>query len=388
MAETNKKENLDEVLGLDSDSDSEHKLEDIDPLFKEEDKKHSDTPISSSETSGEYPNVLIGGGAGALTGAAVERVAPKVEAPQPKGLEQARTQAQVAQKSVSRQAQRAAEAKAQHTSSVDAVHSELKAAQARLNAAQESLNSARANAIRLNAIPEPVSAPSPTVAESIPVDKGAMRHNVKMGNIVDYNAVRKGMTGTTETTQGMGRISGYTQSGRLIVPSELANAPLYNAEQIAAQKALAEAEAAMKSAQSNLTGLQARWKNMVGSTPKPVQAANMNLASASEKAAQAADRLAAIEAVKPTGLQRAGALVSKFPYLNVLGGALTGAEAVNAYEQGFTPEGVMSGMGALGGALMMVPHPVAKLGGAALSVPPLLYQGYKYLQEGKEQETP
>jgi hypothetical protein len=37
----------------------------------------------------------------------------------------------------------------------------------------------------------------------------------------------------------------------------------------------------------------------------------------------------------------------------------------------------MSGMGAVGGALMMVPHPIAKVGGALLSAPPLAYQGYQ-----------
>ena len=88
--------------------------------------------------------------------------------------------------------------------------------------------------------------------------------------------------------------------------------------------------------------------------------------------------------MQPGMLKKAGFALSKLPYFNVLGGALSGAEAMNAYEQGFTPEGVMSGMGAAGGALMMVPHPYAKIAGALMSVPPLAYQGYQYLTQPKE----
>ena len=200
----------------------------------------------------------VAGAAGAAVGYAAGKVLPEVKVSEPKGLDTARTNAKVTGQAVQRQVQNVASAKAAHTSNVDAVHNELKAAQARLNSASEKLNLARANAVKLNALPEPPPVPTATVGGALPVDEGAMRHNVKMGNIVDYNEVRKGMTGTTEATKGMGRLPGYSQVGRIIVPQELANAPIYNAEQLAAQKQLANAEAMFKTAQSEVNGLQAK----------------------------------------------------------------------------------------------------------------------------------
>jgi hypothetical protein len=377
MADEKKKDDLDEVLGVDSKSDSEYKLDDIDPLFAEESKKEfSDKKIEAKPES----YVAEAGGAGAVVGAVAGRVLPKVEAPMPKGLDTAKVNASVAEKSVQRQLEALKDTKASQTLKIDETLKELNNARATASEAERKLALARENAIRLNALPEPPAVEVPKVGSTVPIDEGAMRHNTKMGNIVDYNAVRKGMTGTTAETQGMGRLSGYTQTGRIIVPQALANAPIYNAEQLLAQKQLAEAEAAYKTAQANANSMQAKWKGLSGSTPKSVVTAETGLARATEKAATAADKLAELQATKPTGLQRAGAMVSKIPFLNVLAGGLTGAELMNAIEQANRGEyfdAAMSGMGATGGALMMVPHPVAKIGGALLSAPPLAYQGYQ-----------
>lgn len=381
------KEDLDSTLGLDSNKSgkkSEHSLEDIDPIFKEDKKKEfSDKPITLNEDS----DVALGAGAGAVAGYAAEKVLPKVDAPMPKGYDAAQTNADVAQKSVQRQVQNVADVKAAHTSTIDSAYQELKAAQARLDASNQTLNEVRARALKLGALPEPPPVSAPTLGSTIPVDEGAMRHNVKMGNIVDYNQVRKGITGTAAGVPE-GRLSGYTQVGRLIVPQELANAPIYNAEQLAVQKELAQAEQMFKQAQKDVNSMQAKWSNLSGKTPRSVQAAELNLGRATERAATAADKVKALQSAKPTGLQRAGAAISKVPYLNVLGGALAGAEGVKAIEdwnKGKYLDATMAGMGALGGALSLVPHPVTKIGGALLSVPPLMYQGYQYLTEPKEE---
>jgi hypothetical protein len=374
MTEQKKKDELDEVLGVDSKSESGYKLDEVDPLFaKKDEKEFSDKPI----TAPNYTNVPEAGAAGAAVGYVAGKVLPKVEVPEPRGLDTARVNASVAEKSVQRQVEALKDKKASQTLKIDETLKELNNARATASEAERKLALARENAIRLNALPEPPAVEVPKVGSTVPIDEGAMRHNTKMGNIVDYNAVRKGMTGTTAETQGMGRLSGYTQTGRIIVPQALANAPIYNAEQLLAQKQLAEAEAAYKTAQANANSMQAKWKGLSGSTPKSVVTAETGVARATERAATAADKLKAIEATKPTGFQRAGALVSKIPGLNILAGGLTAAEAMNAYEQGLNTEGVMSGMGAAGGALMMVPHPIAKVGGALLSVPPLAYQGYQ-----------
>jgi hypothetical protein len=377
MAEEKKKDELDDVLGVDSKSESEYKLDEVDPLFaKKEEKEFSDKPIEAPN----YSNVPEAGAAGAVVGAVAGRVLPKVEAPMPKGLDTAKVNASVAQKSVQRQVEALKDTKASQTLKIDETLKELNNARATASEAERKLALARENAIRLNALPEPPAVEVPKVGSTVPIDEGAMRHNTKMGNIVDYNAVRKGMTGTTAETQGMGRLSGYTQTGRIIVPQALANAPIYNAEQLLAQKQLAEAEAAYKTAQANANSMQAKWKGLSGSTPKSVVTAETGLARATEKAATAADKLAELQAAKPTGLQRAGALVSKIPFLNTLSGGLVGAELMNAIEQanrGENFDAAMSGMGAAGGALMMVPNPYAKVAGAVLSAPPLAYQGYQ-----------
>jgi len=377
MAEEKKKDELDEVLGVDSKSESDYKLDEVDPLFaKKDEKEFSDKPI----TAPNYSNVPEAGAAGAAVGYVAGKVLPKVEVPEPRGLDTARVNASVAEKSVQRQVEALKDTKASQTLKIDETLKELNNAKATASEAERKLALARENAIRLNALPEPPAVEVPKVGSTVPIDEGAMRHNTKMGNIVDYNAVRKGMTGTTAETQGMGRLSGYTQTGRIIVPQALANAPIYNAEQLLAQKQLAEAEAAYKTAQANANSMQAKWKGLSGSTPKSVVTAETGVARATERAATAADKLKALEATKPTGFQRAGALVSKIPGLNVLAGGLTGAELMNAIEQanrGENFDAAMSGMGAAGGALMMVPHPIAKVGGALLSVPPLAYQGYQ-----------
>jgi len=377
MAEEKKKDELDDVLGVDSKSESEYKLDEVDPLFaKKEEKEFSDKPIEAPN----YSNVPEAGAAGAVVGAVAGRVLPKVEAPMPKGLDTAKVNASVAQKSVQRQVEALKDTKASQTLKIEETLKELNNARATASEAERKLALARENAIRLNALPEPPAVEVPKVGSTVPIDEGAMRHNTKMGNIVDYNAVRKGMTGTTAETQGMGRLSGYTQTGRIIVPQALANAPIYNAEQLLAQRQLAEAEAAYKTAQANANSMQAKWKGLSGSTPKSVVTAETGLARATEKAATAADKLAELQAAKPTGLQRAGALVSKIPFLNTLSGGLVGAELMNAIEQanrGENFDAAMSGMGAAGGALMMVPNPYAKVAGAVLSAPPLAYQGYQ-----------
>ena len=80
-------------------------------------------------------------------------------------------------------------------------------------------------------------------------------------------------------------------------------------------------------------------------------------------------------------LFRSGKVISKVPGLNILGGALSGAEAVHAVEEwnkGNYGDATMAGMGAVGGALSLVPHPYAKVAGALISTPPLIYEGYKH----------
>jgi hypothetical protein len=44
-------------------------------------------------------------------------------------------------------------------------------------------------------------------------------------------------------------------------------------------------------------------------------------------------------------------------------------------------DAAMSGLAGVGGATMLIPTPQTKVAGALMSVPPLVYQGYKALRK-------
>jgi hypothetical protein len=78
--------------------------------------------------------------------------------------------------------------------------------------------------------------------------------------------------------------------------------------------------------------------------------------------------------VSPTMAQRAGNFLGRTP-LGLLGGAAVGAGAgmqaadvVNRYNQGDKLGAVIGGLGTLGTGIAMIPHPVARVGGTALSL--------------------
>lgn len=371
----------------------EYKLEDLDAVFSKPPANVSDKEISESSGAPKESIVPEAGAVGAVAGTAFGRIF-KTKPPQP--YVRASVEADVTKKAVARQQSNLAAARQAHVSNVDAAFLELKNAQARASDAARELTAAREAAMKLNALPEVgmTKAELQQLQEAmkfaeqnrIPIDKGAMAHNIKMKNIVDYNAVRKAIAGTAEGMQGLERLSGYTQSGRLIVPQELSTAPLLNAEQLEAQRRLQKAQEAFDAASKNATSMEARWKGLSNSTPKPVTTAEAALTRSIESAAKAADRL---DAVKPTGTQRVGMVMSKIPGLNLLSGAMTAAEYANMVEQankGNYTDATISGMSGLGGTLMLAPTAYAKVAGALLSVPPLAYQAYRYFNPAQQEE--
>jgi hypothetical protein len=58
-------------------------------------------------------------------------------------------------------------------------------------------------------------------------------------------------------------------------------------------------------------------------------------------------------------------------------------EGAQQYQRGDKTAGAMGMLGGAGGALMMAPNPYAKIAGAAMSVPPLAYEAYKYFSQPK-----
>jgi hypothetical protein len=365
------------------------KLEDLDPIFAKEEKKAEDKPIVVPPPPSD---VSTGAAVGATAGYVANKVLPPVTEPKVPGYTAAKLASVEAEDLVQRRTAELANRVTTHQTTVDDAFRELQALKLQAEEAARKVEAARTKAMQLGAIPEPkpVAPTSLTAAGTSEVpgslSQGSLRHSEKMGEITEANRVRKGIAGTAKGLSPEQRmpLTGYAQNSRVIVPDYLAQAPVYSQEQLLAQKELQTAENAYKTFLDQSRSAQAKWQGLTKAEPKAVSGFREKVGTAAETAATKAKRLAELEKMQPGMMRKAGYALSKVPYLNVLGGALTGAEAVNAYEKGFTPEGIMSGMGAAGGALMMVPHPVAKVAGALMSVPPLAYQGYQYLTAPKE----
>ncbi len=365
------------------------KLEDLDPIFAKEEKKAEDKPIVVPPPPSD---VSTGAAIGATAGYVANKILPPVTEPKVPGYTAAKLASVEAEDLVQRRTAELANRVTTHQTTVDDAFRELQALKLQAEEAARKVEAARTKAMQLGAIPEPkpVAPTSLTAAGTSEVpgslSQGSLRHSEKMGEITEANRVRKGIAGTAKGLSPEQRmpLTGYAQNSRVIVPDYLAQAPVYSQEQLLAQKELQTAENAYKTFLDQSRSAQAKWQGLTKAEPKAVSGFREKVGTAAETAATKAKRLAELEKMQPGMMRKAGYALSKVPYLNVLGGALTGAEAVNAYEKGFTPEGIMSGMGAAGGALMMVPHPVAKVAGALMSVPPLAYQGYQYLTAPKE----
>lgn len=375
-------------------AEPEHKLGELDAVFSKPPADFSDKPFDENASS--ESNVGSAALLGAPVGQAITSAFPVQEPNAPK-IESAQTQANVNQKAAARQVGKLQEAKQVHVSSIDKSLLEMKNAQIKVEDAAKKLTEAREHALKLNAIPEvpalkeetkQLNAAKQLVGDlGIGIDEGAMRHNIKMGNIVDLNTVRKGITGTAEGTEGLGRLSGYQQAGRLIVPSDLANPQIYNQEQLAAQQALSQAQKDFDAAHGAHKSASAKWQGLTKATPKAITTAETNVTRATENAAKAADKVAELKALQPTAMQKVGSVLGKIPFMGALQGAMTAAEytkMVEDLQKEHYFDAAMSGMSGTGGALMMLPHPYAKAAGAALSVPPLAYQGYQWLTEKPE----
>jgi hypothetical protein len=370
----------------------EFNLADVDPIFAPEERKLEDKPIVVPAPPSD---VDTGAGVGAVVGYAAQKLLPPVTEPKVPGYTAAKLAAIESEDLVQRRTAELANRVSTNQTSIDDAYKELQVMKSQAEEAARKLEDARERAVKLGAIPEPKPITPPSLnavgTSEAPgsLTQGALRHSEKMGEITQANTVRKGIAGTAKGLSPEQRmpLTGYAQNSRIIVPDYLAQAPIYTQEQLAAQKELSQAETAYKSFMDQSKSAQAKWQGLTKAEPKSVSGYKEKVATATETAATKAKRLAEIEKMQPGGLKKVGYALSKVPYLNVLGGALSGAEAVNAYEQWQKQQyldSVMSGMGAAGGALSMVPHPYAKVAGALMSVPPLAYQGYQYLTQPKE----
>jgi hypothetical protein len=97
---------------------------------------------------------------------------------------------------------------------------------------------------------------------------------------------------------------------------------------------------------------------------------------------QIADYEKRIAAANPTMAQKVGRFLGKAP-MGAITGGLTGlgagfqaSDAINRYNQGDKLGSIISGLGAAGTGLAMVPHPVTRIGGTAVGIGAELLNGY------------
>jgi len=179
------------------------------------------------------------------------------------------------------------------------------------------------------------------------VTEAARNYNIEKGLPADYKSTRSG----------------------LAVPRSYNEAPAVTQ----ARQAVAEAEVAHKTARETAAAAQLAMDNARNARlPAPVLGA-----TAARQSAQAT----------LDELSKAKSFLAKIPGFNMIMGGLSGAELVHAYNElqaGNTLEGVMAGLSGIGGLVSLVPHPVAKAVGAAMSLPPLAYQGIKAYKEHQD----
>jgi hypothetical protein len=346
------------------------------------DNVKADAKVSAPATSEEVVSPELSAAAGAATGYIANKVAPTQQI-NVKGVDQAQIQKELAEKLYQDRLAQTQGLKTSYTQNIDNIKLELDAAKTRLADATAAYDAAQTKARQLGAIVEPP--PKPVAAQSLPgqLSEGAMSHSNKMGEVTQANAVRKGIAGTSKTLSPEQRVplTGYAQNSRIIVPDYLAQASVYTPEQIAAQQDLAKAEAERKAAQQQVAKSQGLYES-AGKRPAVSTQQQQRVATASEKAGQAAEKLKLLQSQSPSTVSKIGMALGRTPLTNMLGGALSAAEIaemINNIERGEYGKAAVNAAGGLSGAMMMSPNPRNKVIGAGLSVIPLAYQGYQAL---------
>jgi hypothetical protein len=301
----------------------------------------------------------VGATAGAVSGAYTDTKIKQAEASE----KAAQRQATSAEKRIAAGETRVAAKEGEHTGRLKiqttAAESSVKEA-ARLRdaqlAAEKRLAKATDNARRYGVLEEVVKTTPGGVTQQGGLGSGAMRHANVMGEVHEANVVRKG----TETAG-----PGYSQKSRLIVPDKYAGASIYTPEQIVAQKELAAAEAehqrlikAADKAESVAQKEADRLRNLTERGPSGKTAAQVNLDIAKADYAKAAANKAPGVG---TNIVR---YISKIPGMSMLPGAGAGLDLVEArerFKQGDYPGAAISGVGAVGGAMSMIP-PIGPVG--------------------------
>lgn len=356
------------------------KLEDVDDIFKDVPKATSSTTTTPSAAKSKKESVDTG--LAGVTGAAVGYVAGKVKPTEWKAPNTATATANVAAAEARVQSLKDAIDAAKNKKSPIAtdIMKQLEGAQAVLEQKLNELNAARQEAGKFGI----TSVETPVVEGSaLPGDKWSTKIVGSMGPGGDSvtEAARNYRLQQSLSPEEAAKFRA-ARSG-IFVPNSLENVESFFSKPMsAAHDLLAKAQNEYENAQKQVLALKSALEKAVG--PSRIAQLSNALDNAQAAVNSTKARLTSLASQAPPGLVRAGQVVSKIPFGPIAAGALAGydaAQAANDISSGNYTEAAMHGLGATSGALMATPNYYAKGVGAALAVPPLAYEGYKYYKE-------
>lgn len=375
-----KKAGTKEDFYVQDNSGSAIDLEGMDDIFKDKPKTPSSTsPAPKREHKSTNP--VVGTIAGGVAGAVLDRIKPtEWKAP---NTATASSNVAAAEARVKSLKNTIAAAKAGKTPIASDIMKQLEGAQAVLDQKLIELNSAKQQASKFG-----ISSVETPVVEgtALPGDKWSSKVVGSMG---------PGGDSVTEAARNYRLQQGLSpeeaakfkaaRSG-LFIPNTLENTKSFFSDPMsAAHDLFAKAQTEYENAQKQVLMLRSALEKAAG----PSRMAQLsNALDAAQTAADAAKaKLSALASQAPPSVVKAGQVLSKIPLSNIASGAFAGYDAAQAYDdfkQGNYTDAAFHGLGAASGALMATPNYYVKGLGAALSIPPLAYEAYKYFKKPDE----
>jgi hypothetical protein len=347
------------------------------------------TPNSSVTVTGaplDYASQLGGGVAGAATGYALDKLGIGTEEKIPNTSRQFKTataRANVLNESADRMLDNLIDAKQSHAESIDKAFNEHLNAQRELQQAAEEKLAAELEHAKVM--------PSGSIGKEVSPESSGARWQTKVAGDLSpagqsstesarlYNQAKE-IPASVAEKYNLTNLTNRQGQG-LLVPHSVDVNYLTPAQQ-SAKDALEASHAKHAEAIENAAKAQYELEKLRNSLPKPIAMAENAFNRIKEQASRASQLAEQYAPETYNVAEKAGRVIGKVPRyaFGALSG-LQGARGMQEINKGNVGEGVIDLMSGAGGALMMYPHPYAKVAGALLQAPDLAYTGYKMLKD-------
>lgn len=380
MFSKSKKAGTKDDFYVQDDNGAANDLEGMDDIFKDKPRTPSSTPSAPSREP-KSTNPVVGTVAGGIAGAVLDRIKPtEWKAPNTSAASSNVAAAEARVKSLKKTIEAAKEGR---TPIASDIMKQLEGAQAVLDQKRSDLNAAKQQASKFG-----ISSVETPVVEgtALPGDKWSSKVVGSMG---------PGGDSVTEAARNYRLQQGLSpeeaakfkaaRSG-LFIPNTLENTRAFFSDPMsAAHDLFSKAQTEYENAQKQVLKLRSALEKAAG--PSRMAQLSNALDTAQTAADSAKAKLSALTAQAPPFAVKAGEVISKIPFGNIAAGAFAGYDAAQAYDdiqQGNYTDAAFHGLGAASGALMATPNLYAKGVGAAMAVPPLAYEAYKYFKKPDE----